>query len=128
MAKKKVETTEAAPKKEPKKNLIKEKAWFLSGFFEFLQQYSVIGLAIGIVIGDASKNLVNSLVAGFITPFIGLFLPSNQSLQSYTKTIRGQQFQVGQLIMTSISFVIILLLLYLVIKILLRRDDLLEKK
>lgn len=104
-----------------------EKKWFLSGFFEFLQQYSIIGLAIGIVIGDASKNMVNALVEGLITPFIGLFLPSNQSLQNFTTTIRGQQFQIGQIVMNSISFIIILFIIFFIIKIILRRDDLLKK-
>lgn len=106
----------------------KSKVWFLSGFFEFLKQYSVIGLAIGIVIGDASKTIVNTIVSGLITPFLGLFLPSNQSLQSMTFRLRGQIFEIGNVIQATLSFVIILFIVYFVIKILLKRQDLLEKK
>lgn len=99
-----------------------------SGFFEFLQKYSVIGLAIGLVIGDSSKLLVNSLVAGFINPFIGLFLPANQGLKDWKVPFRGQEFLVGDILLQTINFLIILFVLYFIIKIILRKDDLLEKK
>jgi large conductance mechanosensitive channel len=143
MAKKAVKKAESEPvNQEPTKNrvsalreaatnpkeTIKLTRGVFNGFFEFLKQYSVIGLAIGIVIGDASKNLVNTLVSGFITPLIGLFLPNNQSLQTYKMTIQGQDFLIGQIVQTTISFVVILFILYFTIKILLRRNDLLEKK
>lgn len=99
-----------------------------SGFFEFLRKYSVIGLAIGIVIGDSSKTLVNSIVSGLITPFLGLFLPNKQSLQNFKLVFRNQTFEIGNVIESTLSFMIILFIIYFVIKIVLRKEDWIEKK
>lgn len=102
------------------------------GFMEFLKQYSIIGLAIGLVIGNASQTLVKALVEGIITPFIGvilgLFLPKLGSLVDFKIHLQNQDFKVGQVIQNTIEFLIILFLIYVVIKVLLKRDDLIEKK
>jgi large conductance mechanosensitive channel len=98
------------------------------GFFEFLQKYSVFGLAIGLVVGDSSKLLVNAIVNGLINPFIGLFLPNSQSLKDWVVTFRNRQFLFGNILVETLNFIIILFLIYFVIKVLLKRDDILEKK
>lgn len=98
------------------------------GFFEFLQKYSVFGLAIGLVVGDSSKVLVNSIVNGLINPFIGLFLPNDKALKDWVVTVGGAKFLIGDVLIQALNFLIILFLIYFVIKILLKRDDILEKK
>jgi large conductance mechanosensitive channel len=109
----------------------KEKARVLKGFFDFLKQYSVIGLAIGLVIGEQSQNLVKTIVSGIITPFLGLFLPNSDSLRELTvhiSILSKQDFHIGQVIQSLLEFVIILFIIYFVIKILLKRDDLIDEK
>ena len=56
------------PKKEEETGL-----W--SEFIEFINKYGVVGLAIGFIIGSASKDLVNALVADILMPIILFFVP-----------------------------------------------------
>lgn len=114
--------------KAKKEEQIEKPKGVFGGFLEFLKKYSVIGLAIGIVIGDSSKVLVNSIVSGLITPFLGLFLPSKESLQNFKIVFRHQTFEVGNITQALLSFMIILFIIYFVIKILLRREDWIEEK
>jgi len=104
-----------------------EKPSFWDSFREFLKQYSVIGLAIGVVMGTAVNQLIQSIVQGFVTPLIGLVLP-NQSLQKLAFTLRGSEFRVGAIIDATLQFVIVALIIYIVVKKLLKQEELLKKK
>ena len=54
---------------------------FLGGFMEFLKKYSVIGLAIAIVAGEAVNDLVKSVVGGLSRqPFNLLYQLKNSKL------------------------------------------------
>jgi large conductance mechanosensitive channel len=112
---------------------IKEKPkTFITGFMNFLNQYSVVGLAIGLVIGNSSQNIVKSLVDGIITPSLSLilkiFFPTLTSLSSYTLVFEGVEFKIGALVQVSIEFLILLFIIYLVIAAILKREDLLPQK
>lgn len=128
--------TKKKQKKQDEKSLVdelKEKPkHFLSGFFSFLNQYSVVGLAIGLVIGNSSQNIVKAIVDGIITPLLSLilkvFFPTLTNLNSFVVTIEGVDFKIGALIQTTIEFIILLLIIYLVIASILKREDLLPKK
>ena len=50
------------------------------GFADFLREQSVVGLAIGLVIGAQVKSLADSLIASFINPLVGLVLPGKGAL------------------------------------------------
>lgn len=99
----------------------------LQGFFSFVSKYSIIGMSIGIVIGQTTKDTVNALVTGVITPAIQLLLP-NTELQNLVVNVNKAEFQVGLFLNAIIEMLIILGVLYLVVGILLRRADLLDKK
>ncbi|MFW6109405.1 MAG: MscL family protein, partial [archaeon] len=61
---------------EPKPPKKEEKTKGLWGeFLEFISKYGVIGLAIGFIIGSASKDLVNALVDDILMPIILFFVP-----------------------------------------------------
>lgn len=100
---------------------------FWADFREFLKQYSVIGLAIGVVMGTAVNNLVQAFVQGIVTPFIGLLIP-NEKFQNLIVHARGVEFKFGDVISATLHFVIIAVLIYVVVKKLLRQEELLEKK
>ncbi len=100
---------------------------FWQDFRVFLKQYSVIGLAIGVVMGTAVNNLIQALVQGIITPLIGLLIP-NEGLQRLVLHVRGVEFQFGDVLSATLHFLIIALLIYLVVKVLLRQDELLTRK
>ncbi len=91
----------------------------------FLKQYSVIGLAIGVITAQASKDLVDSIVKGVFTPLIKLLVPSG--FNGLVFTVRGASFDIGIIINAALTFVIVMAFLYLIIKKLLKNDELLEK-
>ena len=51
-----------------------EKKGFWVEFMDFIKKYGVVGLAIGFIIGSASKNLVNTLVGDLLMPVITYFI------------------------------------------------------
>ncbi len=99
---------------------------FIKGLVAFLKQYSVIGLAIGVITAQVSKDVVDSIVKGFFTPLIKLIVPAG--FTNLTFMIGGQTFDFGIVFNAGLTFVIVMAFLYFVIKGIVRNDDLLEKK
>ena len=66
-------------------------------FVEFMKNYKVIELAIGVVIGNAVKDLVTSIAQDMIMPIIGIFTPTG-SWKTISLFIMGSEFKVGNLI------------------------------
>ena len=104
-----------------------EKQSFTEGLFNFLKEYSVIGLAIGVIVAQISKDLIDSMVKGVFTPFIQLMIPGDgfQSLVFYVKDVK---FDLGIIISNFITFIIILTILYVLIKKILKKENLLKNK
>lgn len=105
----------------------KQKIKFGQGLFLFLKEYSVIGLAIGLVIGQVSTNLINSIVKGIFTPLIDLIIPGDQ-FQGLVFTIRDVDFDIGTVVNNTLTFFIVLIFLYIIIKKILKQDNLLKNK
>lgn len=100
---------------------------FFSGLLNFLKEYSVIGLAIGLIIGQASKDLVDKIVAGVFMPLIELVV-SKDDFADMTFSVKGVVFDLGSVIASLLTFLIIMILLYFVIKTIIKNDSLLQKK
>ncbi len=94
---------------------------FLQGFVDFIREQGVVGLAIGLILGFASKTVIDSLVNNIFNPFVGL-LTGGISLEhkvACLKQVGGQcttALKYGQFISDFISFIIIVALVYLVFK------------
>ncbi len=86
----------------------------MSGFKKFLLRGNVIDLAVGIVIGAAFTAVVNALVKDIITPIIGIFggLPD---FSSWSFTINGSKFMIGDFINNVIAFVIMAIIVYFLV-------------
>src|SRR5579872_3032154 len=56
----------------------------LSGFVQFLRDYSVLGLAIGFALGAQVQNVVKQLISSFIDPLFQLIFPGNKELSART--------------------------------------------
>lgn len=104
-----------------------KKIKFGQGLFLFLREYSVIGLAIGVVIGQVSTNLINSIVKGIFTPLIDLIVPG-EKFDNLVFTMNGARFDIGSIISNTLTFFIVLVLLYIIIKKILKQDNLIKKK
>ena len=97
-----------------------------SGFVQFIHQYGIAALAIGVVIGNAVNDLVKSLVENLISPLIALVSPQGK-LQHLQFSVHGAVFKVGESINAVISFIVIAAVVYLIAKLILKNEKLLEK-
>lgn len=93
---------------------------FMQGFVDFIREQGVVGLAIGLILGFASKSVVDSLVNNIFNPIVGL-LTGGISLEHKTTCIKhdaaGQcatTLHYGQFLSDFISFLVVLALVYLV--------------
>lgn len=100
---------------------------FFKELFDFLKEYSVIGLAIGVIVAQISKDLIDSIVAGILTPFIKIIIPS-QGIQTLSFSLRGVVFNFGIILNNLLTFLIILTILFIIIKKILKKDSWLSKK
>jgi large conductance mechanosensitive channel len=88
----------------------------LEGFFDFIREQGVIGLAVGIILGGSVKDLVSALISDFISPVLGLLLKSAGNLSDASFSVYGATFLWGHFVSTLIDFVIIAAVIYYVIK------------
>lgn len=78
----------------------------MKGFRQFLLRGNVVDLAVGVVIGAAFGNVVNSLVKGLLTPFIAAIV-KQPDFSSISFTIHGSKFLIGDFVNSVVSFTII---------------------
>jgi large conductance mechanosensitive channel len=90
------------------------------GFFDFLREQSVVGLAIGLVLGTQAKVLVDQLILSFFNPLIGLLLPGKGTLADKTATVslggKTAEFGWGAFVVSVLTFVIVAAVVFYVFK------------
>lgn len=86
----------------------------MKGFKQFLLRGNAVDLAVGVVIGAAFGNVVNSMVKGLLTPFIAA-VAKQPDFSSIFFTINGSKFLVGDFVNAVVSFVIIAAAVYFVV-------------
>ncbi len=91
-------------------------------FLDFLKNYKVVELAIGVVIGTAVKDLVTAIAQDLIMPIVGIFTPTG-SWKDLVFTIAGSDFKIGELISASLDFAIVALIVFIFVKKLLKIND-----
>jgi large conductance mechanosensitive channel len=74
-------------------------------FKEFISRGNVIDLAVAVVIGLAVVAIINSIVAGLITPLIGMI--GGKDFSDLDFTINGSTFEYGDVINAIIQFLLI---------------------
>lgn len=87
----------------------------MQDFMDFLNKYGVIGLAVAFVMGAAVTKLVSALVADLIMPIIGAVIPGGD-WRAYALPIGDIKFLVGDFAGALIDFVIIALVIFLIVK------------
>jgi large conductance mechanosensitive channel len=105
---------------------------FLQGFVDFIREQGVVGLAIGLILGFASKTVVDSLVANIFNPLVGL-LTGGISLEHKTACLSHNDYGIcnttmkyGQFLSDFLSFLVVVALVYFVFRML--RLERLDKK
>jgi len=86
----------------------------LKGFKEFIMKGNVIDMAVGVVVGVAFNNVVNTLVKGIVTPLIGAF-GGTPDFSNFSFTINGSTFLVGEFLNALISFLTISAVVYFLV-------------
>ena len=114
-------------KKKKREILIEKASKNKSEFLDFLKNYNVLELAIGVVIGSAVKDLTTSIANDMIMPIIGIMSPTG-SWREIVFTIAGSDFKIGNLIGSLLNFLIIALLVFVVIKKILKIENAPSKK
>jgi large conductance mechanosensitive channel len=101
-----------APPPPPPKGLWNE-------FKTFLENYKVLGLAVAFIMGVYLGLLIQSLVKDLLLPVIGLALPGLSDLASLTYKVPGteQTFGIGNFLVALITFVIVALVIFILVKI-----------
>lgn len=82
----------------------------LKGFRDFILRGNVIDLAVAVIIGAAFTQIINAIVAGFITPLIALIggQPDASALNTST-------FLWGDILTAILNFLIVAAVVYFVI-------------
>src|SRR3990167_10559394 len=100
--------------------VVKAPGW-LQGFVDFIREQGVVGLAVGLVLGFASKSVVDSLVNNIFNPVVGVLMGGVNLVDRYiciksTGGVCVSKVGYGQLISDIIGFMIIAGVVYFVVK------------
>lgn len=128
MGKEKKDTLNTIKNNQKKTKEIAKKT--MSDYKKFAIKGNVLDMAIGVVIGSAFTNIVNTLVSSTITPLISL-LTSNVDLSTLFITLKGGSFETldaakaagaitlnyGSLINAVLNFFIVSFVLFVIVKI-----------
>lgn len=87
----------------------------LQGFIDFVRQQGVIGLAVGLVLGTAAKEVVDSIVKSFIDPLLGLLLPRADNLADASFFIGKSEFMYGAFLSVLIKFLSVAAVIYFIV-------------
>jgi len=99
---------------------------FVSEFKEFLKKYQVLGLAVAFVIGLASTKLITAIVNDLVMPIIGVLVPGGDWRASVLQ-IGSAKFLIGDFVGAVIDFVIIALVVFFMIKLIMKEDPVQKK-
>lgn len=91
------------------------------GFVNFVREQGVVGIGVGFVVGTAATTLVKSLVTNMITPLIGLVTGGINFSQKVVclNSVGGackNTLNYGQVISDFITFMAILLVVYIIVR------------
>jgi len=84
----------------------------MKGFFHFIRQQGVVGLAIGFILGGTINGVVKSLVDDIIQPLIGMIFGSTTSLANWTIG----SIRLGNFLSLVINFIVIAAVVYFIFK------------
>ncbi len=119
------ELLEPKPTPPPPKGLWNE-------FMDFISKYKVMGLAVAFIMGVYLGALVQAFVSGLVMPIIGLAIPGLGNLATFKIGVPpteldsqgnpidpnyvGQLFGIGEFLAALITFIIVALVIFILVK------------
>src|SRR5512137_1700224 len=94
---------------------------FVDEFMTFLKNYQVIGLAIAVIIGAAAGKMVTAMVTDIIMPIIAVLTPGGD-WKAAVLQVGPVKFMVGDFLGAIIDFVIVALVIFLIVKLIMKGD------
>ena len=91
-------------------------------FLRFIKSQSILGVAIGIVIGQVFAKFVNSVIEGLVMPIIELFFRDTQ-WQYITVNLGRVHLKIGIIIASLLDFLVVSAVVFLLIKFILKEED-----
>ena len=91
------------------KNMIKE-------FKTFISRGNVVDLAVGVVVGNAFKDIVNSLVDNIIMPLVGIII-GGIDFTTLSLNVWNVEIKFGLLLQSIVDFFIIAFCIFMAIKV-----------
>lgn len=88
----------------------------ISEFRGFLTKTNALALAVGVIIGAAVGNVVSALAADILMPVIGVFLPGGGWREAKIPLDDKNAILYGHFLGTLIDFLIISLVLFLIVR------------
>lgn len=101
--------------------MAEEKKGLIQEFMDFLMKYQVIGLAVAFIIGTAATKMVTACVTDIIMPLIAVLIPGGDWRASVLQ-LGPVKLLVGDFIGAIIDFVIIALVVFIVVKYMMKGD------
>jgi large conductance mechanosensitive channel len=98
-----------------------EKKGTVGEFMDFLMKYQVIGLAVAFIIGAAATKMVTAAVNDIIMPIIAVLIPGGD-WRTQVLEVGPVKFLVGDFVGAIIDFIIIALVVFLVVKFMMKED------
>lgn len=93
----------------------------LSEFSDFLKKYQVLGLAVAFIIGAASTKLVTAVVNDLVMPLVAVLVPGGE-WRAAALQLGPVKFLVGDFVGALIDFIIIALVVFAIVKLVMRED------
>lgn len=99
---------------------------FFGGFKAFITKGNIIDLAIAVIIGGAFGRIISSLVNDIIMPLITT-LTGRANFTDLIWIVNGAEIRYGQFIQNTVEFLIIAFSIYLVVTLVIRREQFRKK-
>lgn len=90
---------------------------FVNEFKDFISKYKILGLAVAFILAVYLGALVLALVKDFIIPLLGLAIPGMSNLATYAVAVMSQSFGVGDFLVALITFIVVALIVFLLVKV-----------
>lgn len=100
---------------------------FIEEFKTFINRGNAIELAVGVIIGSAFSSIVNSLVNDIFMPIIGVLI-GGFDFSSLSITFKDANICYGMFIQNVISFLVIAFVLFLVVRMINKLDEVALRK
>jgi large conductance mechanosensitive channel len=88
-------------------------------FKQFLKSYAILGVAIGIVIGQAAAKVITNIVGGLVMPILELVLPGSR-WQEAVVAVGRVDIKLGLIVAALLDFFIVSVAVFFLVRYVLR--------